>query len=60
VNFLNDPQEGRSTLRPVGVLVYGCVRGKHACVYLTRVFPLMGLRVGDFTVGWTVLEGVSR
>ncbi|KAK2371976.1 hypothetical protein QL285_073166 [Trifolium repens] len=29
VNFLTDPQEGRSTLHPTNVLVYGWVGGKH-------------------------------
>jgi hypothetical protein len=32
VNFLIDPLEGRSTLRPANVLVYGWVGGRHACV----------------------------
>ncbi|MCI90527.1 auxilin-like protein, partial [Trifolium medium] len=35
VTFLTDPLEGRSTLRPSDVLVYGWVGGKHACVDLT-------------------------
>jgi hypothetical protein len=44
VNFLTDPREGRSTLRPADVLVYGWIGGKHACVDLTGVSPLVGLR----------------
>ncbi|KAK2411257.1 hypothetical protein QL285_046551 [Trifolium repens] len=59
MNFLTDPQKGKSTLRPADVLVYGWVVGKHACVDLTRVFPLVGLGVGDFTVGQTVLKAAS-
>ncbi|MCI35762.1 auxilin-like protein, partial [Trifolium medium] len=58
VNFLTDPQEGRSTLRSADVL-YGWVGGKHACVDLTGVSPLVRLRVGDFTVGRTALKAAS-
>jgi hypothetical protein len=32
VNFLIDPQEGKERLRPVDVLVYTWVWGKHACI----------------------------
>ncbi|GJZ83759.1 hypothetical protein Tco_0648932 [Tanacetum coccineum] len=32
VNFLTDPSDVRSTLRPADVLVFGWVVGKHACV----------------------------
>ncbi|GKB22324.1 putative reverse transcriptase domain-containing protein [Tanacetum coccineum] len=39
VNFLTDPSDGRSTLRPVDVLVFRWVGGKHACVDLTGVSP---------------------
>jgi hypothetical protein len=46
VNFLIDPQKGRSTLRPANIVVYGWVGGKHACVNLTGVSPLVGLGVG--------------
>ncbi|MCI17494.1 auxilin-like protein [Trifolium medium] len=35
VNFLTNPKEGRSTLRPANVLMYGWVEGKYACVDLT-------------------------
>jgi hypothetical protein len=51
VNFLTDPREGRSTLRPADVLVYGWIGGKHACVDLTGVSPLVGLRTRDFIAG---------
>ncbi|PNY14294.1 auxilin-like protein, partial [Trifolium pratense] len=59
VNFLTDPQEGRSTLRPADVLVYGGIGRKHACVDLTRVSPLVGLRTGDFIVGQEALKAAS-
>jgi hypothetical protein len=59
VNFLTDPQERRSTLRPADVLVYGWVGGKHACVDLTGVSQLVGLWVGNFTVGQTALKAAS-
>ncbi|KAJ0666298.1 putative exostosin [Helianthus annuus] len=39
VNFLTDSSEGRSTLRPADVLVFGWEGGKHACVDLTGVSP---------------------
>ncbi|KAK2380247.1 hypothetical protein QL285_067961 [Trifolium repens] len=42
VNFLTDPLEGRSTLRSADILVYGWVGGKHTCVDLTGVSPLVG------------------
>ncbi|KAL5732102.1 hypothetical protein ACHQM5_004757 [Ranunculus cassubicifolius] len=59
VNFLTDPQEGRSTLRPADVLVFGWVGGKHACVDLTGVSPLVGLGSGVFTVGHAALKAAS-
>ncbi|KAL6500200.1 hypothetical protein OROHE_025566 [Orobanche hederae] len=60
VNFLTDPHEGRSTLRPADILVYGWVGGKHACVDLTGVSPLVGLRDDDFTVGQAALKAASN
>ncbi|GKB06753.1 retrotransposon protein, putative, ty1-copia subclass [Tanacetum coccineum] len=59
VNFLTDPSDGRSTLRPANVLVFRWVGGKHACVDLTRVSPLVGLSSRDFTVGQTALKVVK-
>ncbi|WJX88063.1 hypothetical protein P8452_70185 [Trifolium repens] len=59
VNFLTDPQEGRSTLRPADVIVYGWVGGRHACVDLTGVSPLVDLRAGTFTVGQAALKAAS-
>ncbi|KAK2412773.1 hypothetical protein QL285_047934 [Trifolium repens] len=59
VNFLTDPQEGRSTLRPADVMVYGCVGRKHACVDLTGASPLVGLGTETFNAGQTSLKAVS-
>ncbi|XP_035829967.1 uncharacterized protein LOC118479520 [Helianthus annuus] len=56
VNFLTDPLEGRSTLRPADILVFGWVGGKHACVDLTGVSPLVGLGSRAFTVGQAALK----
>ncbi|GKA42475.1 hypothetical protein Tco_0735135 [Tanacetum coccineum] len=50
VNFLSDPLEGRSTLKPAYVLIFGWVGGKHACVDLTGISPLMGLISRGFSV----------
>jgi len=55
VNFLTDPLDRRSTLRPADVMVYGWLGGKHACVDLTEVSTLVGLGVGPFTVGQTIV-----
>ncbi|RHN66079.1 hypothetical protein MtrunA17_Chr3g0086871 [Medicago truncatula] len=57
VNFLTDSLDRRST--PVYVMVYRCVGGKHACVDLTGVSPLVGLGVGSFTVGRISLKTAS-
>ena len=59
MNFLTDPLERRSTLRHADVMVYSWVGGKHACVDLTGVSPLVGLGVGPFTVGHATLKAVS-
>jgi len=59
VNFLTDPLDRRLTLRPADVMVYGWVGGKHACVDLTGVTPLVGLGVRPFTVGQTTLKVAS-
>ncbi|GKD06541.1 hypothetical protein Tco_1181515 [Tanacetum coccineum] len=50
---------GRSTLRPADVLVFGWVGGKHACVDLTGVSPLVGLSSRGFKVGRAALKAVS-
>ena len=59
VNFLNDQLDRRSTLRHVDVMVYGWVRGKHVCVDLTRVSPLVRLGVRPFMKGQAALKAVS-
>ncbi|GKD98219.1 putative reverse transcriptase domain-containing protein [Tanacetum coccineum] len=51
VKFLTDPSDRISTLRPANVLVFGWVEGKHACVDLTEVYPLVGLSSQGFTMG---------
>ncbi|MFS7924544.1 putative exostosin [Helianthus anomalus] len=60
VNFLTDPSEGRSTLRPTDVLVFGWEGGKHACVDLTGVSPLAGFRENGFVAGQAVLKAESK
>ena len=40
VTFLTDPREGRSTLRPADVLVFGWMSEKHVCIDVIGVFPL--------------------
>ncbi|GJU68156.1 hypothetical protein Tco_1254415 [Tanacetum coccineum] len=59
VNFLTDPSDERSTLRPADVLVFGWVEGKHACVDLTGVSPLVGLSSRGFTAGQAALKAAS-
>ncbi|GKA61425.1 hypothetical protein Tco_0760832 [Tanacetum coccineum] len=59
VNFLTDPLEGRYTLRPVDILVFGWARGKHAYVDLTGVSPLVGLRDNGFVAGQAALKAES-
>ncbi|GKA06504.1 hypothetical protein Tco_0685728 [Tanacetum coccineum] len=59
VNFLTDPLEGRSTLRPADILVFGWAGGKHACVDLTGVSSLVGLRDNGFVAGQAALKAES-
>nr|GEV26716.1 auxilin-like protein [Tanacetum cinerariifolium] len=59
LNFLTDPLDGRSTLRPADVLIFGWVRGKHACVDLTGVSPLVGLSCRGFTIRQAALKAAS-
>ncbi|PWA80994.1 hypothetical protein CTI12_AA190310 [Artemisia annua] len=59
VNFLTDPLDGRSTLRPADILIFGWVGGKHACVDLTGVSPLVGLSSRGFTAGHAALKAAS-
>ena len=60
MNFLTDPLNRRSTLRPTDVMVYGCVEEKHACVDLTGVSPLVGLGVVPFTIGQTLKAASNK
>ncbi|GJV06054.1 hypothetical protein Tco_1343710 [Tanacetum coccineum] len=53
---LPDPLEGRSTLRPADILVFGWAGGKHACVDLTGVSPLVRLRDNGFVAGQAALK----
>lgn len=46
VNFLINPCEGRSKLRPSDVLVYGWIGEKHVCKHLTRLSPVVRLKTG--------------
>lgn len=41
VSFLIDLQKERSTLKPKVIMVCRCIEGKHACVNLTEVSPLV-------------------
>ncbi|GKA24093.1 hypothetical protein Tco_0710126 [Tanacetum coccineum] len=59
VNFLTGPSDGRSTLRPVDVLVFGWVGRKHARVDLTGVSSLVGLSSRGFTAGQAALKAAS-
>nr|GEY08214.1 putative reverse transcriptase domain-containing protein [Tanacetum cinerariifolium] len=59
VNFLTDPSDGRSTLRPADVLVFGWVGRKHACMDLTGVSPLAGLSSRGSTAGQAALKAAS-
>ncbi|GJY77256.1 hypothetical protein Tco_0482372 [Tanacetum coccineum] len=56
---VDDPLEGRSTLRPADILVFGWAGGKHACVDLTGVSPLVGLRDNGFVAGQAALKAES-
>jgi hypothetical protein len=40
--------------------VYGWIGGKHACVDLTGVSPLVGLRTEDFIAGLATLKAASN
>ncbi|GJY32932.1 hypothetical protein Tco_0417401 [Tanacetum coccineum] len=50
VNFSTVPSDGISTPRPTDVLVFGWVGGKHTCVDLTRVSPIVRLSGKGFTI----------
>ncbi|GJX62057.1 hypothetical protein Tco_0294957 [Tanacetum coccineum] len=57
VNFLTDPLERRSTL--ADILVFGWAGGKHACVDLTGVSPLVGLMDNESVAGQAALKAES-
>ncbi|KAL6533605.1 hypothetical protein OROHE_013438 [Orobanche hederae] len=59
INFLTNSLEGRSTLRPAGVLIFGWANGKYTRVDLTEVSPLVGIGHGTFTVGQAALRAAS-
>ncbi|KAJ0917178.1 hypothetical protein HanRHA438_Chr05g0203111 [Helianthus annuus] len=52
--------EGRSTLRPTDLLVFGWTREKHACVDLKGVSPLVGLRENEFIAGQAARKAESK
>ncbi|GJR09124.1 signal peptide peptidase [Tanacetum coccineum] len=56
VNFLTDASDGRSTLEPTDVLVFGWVEGKHECMDLTGVSPLVGLSSRGLTLAPLVMK----
>jgi hypothetical protein len=58
VNFLTDPLELRSTLRPTNVMVYSWVE-RCASVDLTGIFVLVRLTTEDFTVRQMTLKNAS-
>ncbi|MFS7935950.1 hypothetical protein Hanom_Chr05g00409631 [Helianthus anomalus] len=55
MNFLTDPHEGRSTLRPSDVLVFGWAGEKHTCVNHTGVSSVVGPRDNRFVAGQAML-----
>ncbi|GJV36961.1 hypothetical protein Tco_1409438 [Tanacetum coccineum] len=49
----------QKTLRRADILVFGWAGGKHACVDLTGVSPLVGLRDNGFVAGQAALKAES-
>ncbi|KAF5762881.1 hypothetical protein HanXRQr2_Chr15g0673831 [Helianthus annuus] len=60
VNFLTNPMEGRFALQPADLQVLGWVRGKHVCMDLTGVSPLVGLRETGFLAGQAARKAKSK
>ncbi|MFS7975619.1 hypothetical protein Hanom_Chr10g00882701 [Helianthus anomalus] len=60
MNFLTDLMEGRSTLRPADLLVFGWAGGKHACVDLTGVSPLAVLKESGFVARQAIRKAKSK
>ncbi|KAM0004336.1 putative exostosin [Helianthus debilis subsp. tardiflorus] len=58
VNFPTDPLEGRSTRDQR--ICSSLAGGKHACVDLTGVSPLVGLRENGFVVGLAARKAESK
>jgi hypothetical protein len=59
VNFLTNPQVGRSILKPKDVMIYRWMSGRHACMGLTQVSLLERLRADVFIVRQATLKVVS-
>nr|GEV26207.1 auxilin-like protein [Tanacetum cinerariifolium] len=59
VNFLTGPLDERSTLRLADVLIFIWVGGKHVCVDLTGVSPLVGLSSWGLTLGHAALKAAT-
>lgn len=59
VNFLTNPYDGRSTLRPTDILVFGWEGGKHTCVDLIGVSPPVGLKSEGFIAGHATLKAAA-
>ncbi|PNX65614.1 auxilin-like protein [Trifolium pratense] len=53
------PLMGRLTLPQADIMVYGWVGGKHDCVDLIGVSPLVVLGFADFTMGRAALKAAS-
>jgi len=60
LNFSTNPLDRKSTLRLVDIMVYGWIGGKHACVDLTEVSPLVEIGVRAFAVGHATLKVASN
>lgn len=59
VNFFTDPRDWRSTLRSTNILMYDWVGRKYACLDLTRVYPLVGIRTRCFIIRQTTFKIAS-
>ena len=52
MNFLTDPQDGRSTLRPADILVFGWIGGKLGSLLLL----VLGVRVSQLGIACKVVK----
>ncbi|KAL8233414.1 hypothetical protein R6Q59_019514 [Mikania micrantha] len=57
--LFNKSARGRSTLWPADILVFGWEGGKHSCVDLTGVSPLVGLSDTGFVASHAALKAES-